>query len=210
MDTLSIRNGGTMKKLFPLLSYLLICNINTAFALTSEEAKTAYQGLDCEMTVFEADRPTCAKCNDLTELIVYYDPSWDAVEPAPVPEPIPAPITYLETDISLSTPNNGQMWNDASGPTASVTINNFQPGEYVFSAYGDGPDASSDSVHYGIDGTLIGSLTWLNVTKPGWTSNLQSGGTAKITIPDSGSHVINLFAREDGASVTKIRIGVSQ
>lgn len=72
------------------LYFALLCN--TAFAMTAEEAKTAYRGLKCEITaVNETSDPTCAKCNDLTELIVHYDPAWDTPEPTPVPAPTPVP-----------------------------------------------------------------------------------------------------------------------
>ena len=200
-----------MKKLLPLILFSLICG--QAWALTAEEAKVSYQGLECQITAFnEMGNPICAQCNDLTEILVHYDPQWDISplpEPIPSPEPIPQPLTFLEVDISLSTPNNGQMWNNTSGPSASIQISNFVPGEYTFLVYGNGPDGSSDSVHYGINGIIIGAITLRGYESPNphWSSDLQAGGTAKITIPDSGAHIISLWAREDGCSVTKIRIG---
>ena len=185
--------------------FLICCAIDPfidrCMAMTKDEAKKAYQGLSCEITSFnEFGYPTCAKCNDLTALVSYYDKSWDII-----PE-----LTSIVLDINFSTPNNGQKWDGITGPTTEYQISNFKPGQYVFSVYGTKlPDPSSDSVHYGIDGVLVGTITLdANVSPaPKWSSKLQGGGTANITISDNSIHKINFWAREDGAEISKIRIG---
>ncbi len=88
-----------MKKLFLTISILLIA-VRT-YALTAEEAKKAYQALSCEITNFtESGHASCAQCHNLTDLIVYYDVSWDSEaptpEPTPEPEPTPTPCPVPE------------------------------------------------------------------------------------------------------------------
>ena len=129
-------------------------------------------------------------------------------DPVPDPDPTPSPLESIEIITDFSTPNNGEIWNDASGSSAEYTIENLKAGDYVFSVYGTGPDASSDSINFGLDGVLIGTITLDVWQSPGpkWSNKLQGGGEATLTIPDNGVHVINLFAREDGCEITKIKL----
>ena len=117
-------------------------------------------------------------------------------------------IIFIVVDIDFSTINGGVRWVDMEGPGVELQINNFKPGRYIFSIYGDGPDASSDSVYYGIGGVLVGAVSLDVYVSPGpkWSSTLQGGGTSYITIPSNGQHTISLWGREDGTSVTKVRI----
>ena len=187
------------------LYVLLICLVfpwtGTCQAMTQEEAKKAYQELGCEVTGWtDLGRPTCVICNDLTQLVANYDASWDVV-----PE-----LTTITADINLTTPNNGVLYTDATGPTASVTISGMKPGTYTLSVYGTGPNASSDSVYYGVSNVLMRAITldvWIS-PGPKWSSKLQGGGTATIEILDNGPYLINLWAREDGASITQIKLDI--
>lgn len=180
------------------LAFLLLAT-SPCHAMTKEEAKTAYQGLKCRITgVTDAGYPTCAVCDDLTNLVAHYDPSWDVV-----PE-----LTTITIDTAFSTPNNGTKWDDTSGPTATYPISNMKLGTYIVSVYGTGPDASSDSLHYGIDSIRVGSITLDSHVTPGlhWSSKLQGGGVAEIAILDNLAHTLQLFAREDGTSITQVKL----
>jgi hypothetical protein len=64
--------------------------------------------------------------------------------------------------------------------------------------------ASSDSVHYGLDGVYAGDLTFLNKT---WSSEQQtaSGQRAIISVT-AGDHVLNIWMREDGSNFRNVEI----
>lgn len=130
-------------------------------------------------------------------------------EPEPEPEPDPTPeFVSKEIDVSFSTPDEGNLWEDSAGLSAEYPIENMKPGDYIFSAYGNAPNAASDSIHFGIDGNIVGILTldvWESPS-PKWSDKLQGGGEAIISISDNGLHNINIWAREDGCEISKIKL----
>jgi hypothetical protein len=179
--------------------------------LTAGQAEQIYRENHCFKVAdncFKCDlspAPECAVPIDI-HVAVHWIPEWD--QPVVVPDPEPEPLTSTEIQAAFSTANNGQLFDPIVGPSAQFAFENLTPGEYTFSVYGNGPDSSSDSVHYGLDGVFVESITLDIWAAPGpkWSSILQHGGTAKITIPDSGQHVINLWAREDGAEIIKVKM----
>jgi len=226
------RNGGTMKKL-PLATILLASTIcSPAFALTPEEAKTAYQGLNCEMTAFEGDRPTCAKCNDLTDLIVHYDPSWDAIEPVPVPVPVPTPTPIPEpispiweqdangllsipaTGFSTNTgwteiggwmqalPDAGVNLTDLSGPALTYKVKFTRSGLSYLWVHGFKVDASGDSIYIAIDGVRISSVSFYAKE---WSNVSQESAVISFQAT-AGEHTISAHQREDGTKFSEIRV----
>ena len=74
---------------------------------------------------------------------------------------------------------------------------------------GMGPNGSSDSVHVGLNGTVVSSGASLSDFQP-WGSvkwaSLQNGTTTRIAVqvPSAGLHTFNLWMRESGTVVDKI------
>lgn len=110
----------------------------TAYSMTTEEAKKAYDELDCEITSFnEFGYPTCADCNDLTQLIANYKPSWDA-----------APFqTTIEAETMTTKTTGGSIsggWNIWSNGRIEDTVEFPEGGTYTFEIIAKGSVASGD------------------------------------------------------------------
>mgnify|MGYP001574043350 CR=1 FL=1 len=191
-----------MKTRYLITLYLaLLCN--TAFAMTAEEAKTAYQGLKCEITaVNETGDPTCAKCNDLTELIVHYDPAWDAVEPIPVPEPTPAPTPEPNPEPSPIPAPTSPIWEqDASGlltiPAAGFSKNTgWTETSGTMSTPEGSPevnlaDTSGPALEYRVKFNRAGKhYVWVHGEKPSSSSDSLYYGLAGVKV-----NSVNFFSK---------------
>lgn len=203
-----------------LVSFLFTLPVQ---AQTPEEAKAQYQSSGCKFHSINANGSRHFECYGThpgVDVLLMYEDSWDNYDPQcdPVPEttppdPVPPdPITFAEIDSSLHTDNNGDIWNDTSGqPSGEYIIENLKAGDYTIALYGNGPDASSDSFHFGLNGQFIGSIS-LNVWEspgPKWSNRIQgTGAEATVTIPNDGTHTINIWPREDGAELFKIRVEI--
>lgn len=69
-----------------------------------------------------------------------------------------------------------------------------------------GLDGSSDSVHWGLDGTsnAVG-LSWSTYNTWIWATN-AGGAPATITVTNAGLHTFNLWMREDGARIDRVAL----
>ena len=92
---------------------------------------------------------------------------------------------------------------------ADYQIRFVQAGTYHVWVRALGPNGSSDSVHVGLNGTVVASGASLSDYQP-WGSlkwaTLQNGTTTRITVqvPSAGLHTVNLWMRESGTIVDKI------
>ncbi|MEM9280994.1 MAG: DUF6531 domain-containing protein [Verrucomicrobiota bacterium] len=104
--------------------------------------------------------------------------------------------------------DDGTIVSSASIATAAELnyhVNFAQAGTYQIWVRGKGADASGDSVHIGLDDSVVAAeLGSLPTADLGWVNTLSGGGVAQLTISSPGIHTINLWMHEDGAIVDKI------
>ncbi|WP_416399446.1 chitobiase/beta-hexosaminidase C-terminal domain-containing protein [Allohahella sp. A8] len=84
-----------------------------------------------------------------------------------------------------------------------------QPGSYAIWIRGDGPDGSSDSVHFGLNGEAIAAGKAITSFYPrgqlDWSRYSQATGkNAVITIPSAGVHTFNVWMRETGFIIDRV------
>lgn len=94
----------------------------------------------------------------------------------------------------------------ATSPQMSYQVRFSAPGTYYLWARGFGATTADDSVHAGLgnqvsaNGMNFGALNkwvWFNRV-------LGSGARATIAVPSAGTHVVNLWMREDGAIIDRL------
>ncbi len=103
----------------------------------------------------------------------------------------------------VSLPEGNSVGTDVSkAPQLSCNIKIDDPGEWILWIKGEGPDASSDSVNYGINGTRLGAITFLN--QP-WSKDRQNSNDDAILQLEEGTMSLDIWMREPG---TKIMIVV--
>lgn len=93
-----------------------------------------------------------------------------------------------------------------AGPRLDYLVNFVEPGTYYIWVLGaaDGPD--DDSVNVGLNGTMLESadrLSYVGVT-PTWTNRRMNNAPARIDVPTTGAHQLNVWMREDGFVLDKI------
>ena len=93
---------------------------------------------------------------------------------------------------------NVQWATNNISPKASYVIDFSTPGDYYVSITSSFKSPTADSVFITVDGGAI--VTLMNTIAVGPGKTLQDT-TWKITIPYRGEHTINLYPREDGASL---------
>jgi hypothetical protein len=107
---------------------------------------------------------------------------------------------------------NSPLVDAAQAPTSSPELQ-YQvkfatAGRYYIALLGWAPDADSNSVHMGLNGSLtantsdIGDFTTSSGAAPAWIRNTNW----YIDVPSAGSYTLNLYMREDGAQVYKIAL----
>lgn len=103
-------------------------------------------------------------------------------------------------------PNSGVQWATGNiAPKLSYRAEFSTPGDYYVMMYTSYRDTGSDSVYISIDdGELVGYLSYIATGVGKWMAN----STWKINVPYAGTHTINVFAREDGAVLHKLRLSV--
>lgn len=123
-----------------------------------------------------------------------------------------ADLTAGDTAYMQALPNGGPGAGanfQSISPHLSYKVNFSTPGTYYLWLKAIGPDSSSDSVHYGLDGSGVSSdyndsaqlshntvFTWLS----------QRGDRSKpyIVVPSAGLHTIDIWLREDGAKLDRL------
>lgn len=87
-------------------------------------------------------------------------------------------------------------------PKISCNIKVVEAGTYYLWIRGEGDDASSDSINYGIDGVRLGAITFFN--QP-WSKDRQNHDEDAMVVLKEGSQLLDIWPREPG---TKIAIAV--
>ncbi len=81
-------------------------------------------------------------------------------------------------------------------------------GSYRLWVSGYATGGADDSVHVGLDGVTGGAsrVTWSIYNAWTWTNGVIGGGVATMSVPSAGTHVVNLWMREDGARIDRLLI----
>ena len=113
-----------------------------------------------------------------------------------------------------SLPNTGTSINTGYVTTSPELVYNVQvttTGTYYVWVRGIGPDANSDSLHAGIDGTGPVSADRIKgfTTSWVWSRATMDSVPATLVISTPGLHTVHLWMREDGFRVDKILLRTS-
>ncbi len=108
-------------------------------------------------------------------------------------------------------PDNGVLKSSASGsPKLSYIVDFPESGDYQLWVRGWGDENSAgqgnkDSVHAGLNGSLVGSADNIDGFPSGWhwSNSTRDGNRAVLTVPGKGKHVVNFWMREDGFAMDK-------
>jgi len=107
-------------------------------------------------------------------------------------------------------PNTGAnvqvSWTNTS-PELQFEIEFASVGTHYTWVRGFASNGTDDSVHLGLDGQHAGAsnLTWQAATNVwAWSNRTSSAALATVNVPGAGSHIVNLWMREDGSRVDRI------
>ncbi|MGH2562741.1 MAG: S8 family serine peptidase, partial [Thermomicrobiales bacterium] len=107
-------------------------------------------------------------------------------------------------------PDNGGNWLSGYATTApelQFEVEFATPGTYHVWVRAQADDASDDSIHAGIDGTMPSTAQYLRPgvgTSWAWTKSTMDGPVATINVPSAGLHTINFWPREDGIRLDRV------
>lgn len=110
-----------------------------------------------------------------------------------------------------STPDNNAVFTNwpVDSPELRYEINFASAGTYRVFVRVYATNATSDSVHWGINGkTNAVGLSWTTYNAWVWTNN-AAGSAATITVTNAGLNTLNLWMREDGAKIDRVAIADS-
>ena len=98
---------------------------------------------------------------------------------------------------------------ESESPQLSYKINFSTTGIYYLWLKGMSKDSSSDSCHYGLDGSAISSsyddsAQLSHNTVFTWLSKRGDGLRPTIVVPSVGLHMVDIWMREDGAKVDRV------
>ncbi|MFL6514578.1 MAG: PQQ-dependent sugar dehydrogenase [Chthoniobacterales bacterium] len=110
-------------------------------------------------------------------------------------------IGYME-----ATPNTGSnIAGNSSSPELQFTVNFNATGTHYIWVRGFGASVNDDSVHVGIDGGSPVPMTLSQTNAWQWTNTIQgAAGAAAINVSNVGSHLINVWMREDGFRIDRV------
>ncbi|CAN0361974.1 unnamed protein product, partial [Phaeothamnion confervicola] len=114
---------------------------------------------------------------------------------------------FVGTGYVTTEPDSGAVVSTnpaTTSPQLDYRVNFDAPGTYRLWLRAIGPNASGDSVHVGIDGATTVDSENFPVGAGTAFAWRNKSGTAVIQVPSAGVHTINLWMREDGASVDRI------
>jgi hypothetical protein len=99
-------------------------------------------------------------------------------------------------------------YDNTNGPRLDYKIDFESTGTYYIWVRTQEPGDRDDSVHIGLDRTLLsdggigvaggGDSSW------GWSNNVKRGGMVRIDVTSPGVHTVNIWMREDGTPLDKI------
>lgn len=114
----------------------------------------------------------------------------------------------------LAGPETRSIFRDQVGsPELQYLVDFAEAGTYTVWVRGWGDtvngEGRNDSLHVGINGTL-GSAQALQNFPSGWSwsNERRAGGLATLTVPSPGTHIINVWMREDGLIVDKLALSL--
>jgi len=123
----------------------------------------------------------------------------------------PASITGQSGAGSLiAAPNNGTNNNTgytSNSPRLDYQVNFTQVGTHYVWLRGQGPSASDDSAHVGLNGSGQSSADRITGFNSGWTwtnTTMDGGSRATVEVLSPGDQTLNIWMREDGLVVDKI------
>jgi len=204
-----------MIKVFLISAVIIFSFLGNVFALSPQEAETIYNDMGCSPIQCPewSEQITCFKCSVMEEVSSLYVSEWNTTEPQ---LDLEYPITIKAIDHVL---NNGwltdQQWlyTDNAGVNLGTNISNAPLVTYdlvlvenkllYIWILGDPPDASSDSVNYGINGSRIATITFINRT---WSNYTQYTNTKALLDLVAGDYKLNIWSREDGTRISEIQI----
>jgi len=88
-------------------------------------------------------------------------------------------------------------------------------GTFYLSYRGWADTGGNNSVHFGLDGVGLGGLTDVGLGNQNygewhWGSTIEDNSRAQFIVAQPGTHIINLWLREDGTNVDRIFISQNQ
>ncbi len=119
--------------------------------------------------------------------------------------------TYSGNYAMEAVPNLGDNINTNyvfNSPRLDFYVNFLNTGTHYIWARGVGASGIDDSCHVGLDGMAVSTSDRITgfLTHSTWTDATMDGPVATIDIPSTGSHVINVWMREDGLILDKLVI----
>lgn len=111
----------------------------------------------------------------------------------------------------MTTSNTGvNVGHNSNGPQLEYDINFTQTGTYYVWARLNSDNSSSNSVHFGLDGTPVTfqaqGFSNSNYDVWDWHDELSNGHAVTIDVSTPGIHTLNMWMREDGTAVDKIMV----
>jgi len=110
-------------------------------------------------------------------------------------------------------PDSGQSYTAnyvMTAPEAQFTVNFAAAGTYHIWVRAWAPSVAGDSVIVGLNGVPNAAgeaITNFPTAPPVWawsSTRMDGAGRATVTVPSAGTHVLNLYMREDGVLVDKV------
>ncbi|HMQ33094.1 MAG TPA: hypothetical protein PKD53_20350 [Chloroflexaceae bacterium] len=102
-------------------------------------------------------------------------------------------------------PNAGSWFGGSTGPEAQYPITFHQSGTYVVWVRAVADSSGDNSVRFGLNGEPVGVLATTSGGAWAWSSDLTDyGGRATLRVTALGTHVLSLWAAEDGARIDRI------
>jgi len=222
-------NKATVHKDRGFLALLFL--IPFLLGMTPQEAEDIYRVNECSMVSQGTDK-ICFNCLPLQlpggecvspigiDVAVHWTPEWEEPPVAPIPEPEPEPIEFpiivvaTTPDYNDGWTQNGEWMETAEGgvnlgtntlnaPLLTYNVTVDIAGTYFIWVRGQGADASSDSINYGVNGTRKASITFLGRI---WSDYTQYSNTKAVIELQAGNNAVNIWMREDGTQVSEIRI----
>lgn len=95
---------------------------------------------------------------------------------------------------------------DANSPRMDFRVQVVNPGRYYVNVRGFGTNGTSDSIHLGLDGVKFTDNGGVDLpTNPAqWGGRSTYGGDVFVDIATPGIYTINIWGREDGATIQTV------
>ncbi len=120
---------------------------------------------------------------------------------------------YSGSGLVTASPNNGTNINagytNGGSPRLDYQSSFSTTGTYYIWIRGSSGSGSDDSAHVSLNDQVISTADRIAVGNGGntgwaWKRSTMDNANASLTVPSAGEHTLNLYMREDGASVDRI------